>query len=89
MGGRGCGGRIRTDDLRVMSPTSYHCSTPLVIVANRRDGGRESVSAAGGDAGILNREAVAPGRHSPQSSPRGEGEARRRPGALDAAHGGS
>ena len=25
---RGCGGRIRTADLRVMSPTSYHCSTP-------------------------------------------------------------
>src|SRR5262245_30408430 len=24
----GCGGRIRTADLRVMSPTSYHCSTP-------------------------------------------------------------
>jgi hypothetical protein len=25
----GCGGRIRTDDLRVMSPTSCRCSTPL------------------------------------------------------------
>ena len=24
----GSGGRIRTGDLRVMSPTSYHCSTP-------------------------------------------------------------
>ena len=24
----GCGGRIWTCDLRVMSPTSYHCSTP-------------------------------------------------------------
>ena len=24
----GCGGRIWTNDLRVMSPTSYHCSTP-------------------------------------------------------------
>ena len=24
----GSGGRIRTNDLRVMSPTSYHCSTP-------------------------------------------------------------
>ena len=24
----GCGGWIRTNDLRVMSPTSYHCSTP-------------------------------------------------------------
>ena len=23
-----CGGRIRTADLRVMSPTSCHCSTP-------------------------------------------------------------
>ena len=23
-----CGGLIRTDDLWVMSPTSYHCSTP-------------------------------------------------------------
>ena len=23
-----CGGQIRTDDLRVMSPTSCHCSTP-------------------------------------------------------------
>ena len=34
--GRGCGGRIRTDDLRVMSPTSYHCSTPPAIVANPR-----------------------------------------------------
>ena len=27
--GSNCGGRIRTDDLRVMSPTSFHCSTPL------------------------------------------------------------
>ncbi len=27
-GGVGSGGRIRTGDLRVMSPTSYHCSTP-------------------------------------------------------------
>ena len=26
--GVGSGGRIRTCDLRVMSPTSYHCSTP-------------------------------------------------------------
>jgi hypothetical protein len=25
----GCGGRIRTSDLRVMSPTSCRCSTPL------------------------------------------------------------
>jgi hypothetical protein len=24
----GCGGWIRTNDLRVMSPTSFHCSTP-------------------------------------------------------------
>ena len=28
----GCGGRIRTDDLRVMSPPSYHCSTPQLHV---------------------------------------------------------
>ena len=27
-GGAGSGGRIRTGDLRVMSPTSCHCSTP-------------------------------------------------------------
>ena len=27
----GSGGRIRTSDLRVMSPTSYHCSTPRCI----------------------------------------------------------
>jgi len=26
-----CGGRTRTDDLWVMSPTSYHCSTPRYI----------------------------------------------------------
>ena len=24
----GCGGRTRTDDLRLMKPTSYRCSTP-------------------------------------------------------------
>jgi hypothetical protein len=28
----GCGGRIRTDDLRVMSPTSCRCSTPRLEV---------------------------------------------------------
>src|SRR5439155_2015996 len=28
LGSDGCGGRIRTDDLRVMSPTSCRCSTP-------------------------------------------------------------
>ena|SRR5690606_10972957 len=28
----GCGGRIRTDNLRVMSPTSYRCSTPRRLV---------------------------------------------------------
>ena len=27
----GCGGRIRTSDLRVMSPTSYPCSTPRYL----------------------------------------------------------
>ncbi len=26
-----CGGRIRTNDLWVMSPTSYHCSTPRCV----------------------------------------------------------
>ena len=30
----GSGGRIRTDDLRVMSPTSYHCSTPHSIISH-------------------------------------------------------
>src|SRR5579875_2747528 len=28
----GCGGRIRTDDLRVMSPTGCHCPTPRASV---------------------------------------------------------
>ena len=28
----GCGSRIRTNDLRVMSPTSYPCSTPRYFV---------------------------------------------------------
>ena len=27
-----CGGRIRTSDLWVMSPTSYHCSTPRFVI---------------------------------------------------------
>ena len=27
----GSGGRTRTCDLRVMSPTSYHCSTPQCL----------------------------------------------------------
>ncbi len=27
-----CGGRIRTYDLWVMSPTSYHCSTPRYLL---------------------------------------------------------
>ena len=27
------GGWIRTNDLRVMSPTSYHCSTPQSIIS--------------------------------------------------------
>jgi hypothetical protein len=31
----GCGGRIRTDDLRVMSPTSCRCSTPRLEVYPR------------------------------------------------------
>ncbi len=29
----GSGGRTRTCDLRVMSPTSYHCSTPQCLTA--------------------------------------------------------
>jgi hypothetical protein len=29
----GGGGRTRTYDLRVMSPTSYHCSTPRYIIS--------------------------------------------------------
>lgn len=37
--GLGCGGRIRTCDLRVMSPASYYCSTP--------QGGTASISARG------------------------------------------
>ena len=32
----GSGGRIRTDDLRVMSPTSYHCSTPHSLIPLRK-----------------------------------------------------
>ena len=31
----GCGGWIRTNDLRVMSPTSCHCSTPHTEYAVR------------------------------------------------------
>jgi hypothetical protein len=31
--GFGSGGGIRTPDLRVMSPTSYHCSTPRYVRA--------------------------------------------------------
>ena len=31
----GCGSRIRTNDLRVMSPTSYPCSTPRYLVYSR------------------------------------------------------
>ena len=31
-----CGGRIRTYDLWVMSPTSYHCSTPRYLFALQR-----------------------------------------------------
>ncbi len=30
----GSGGRIRTCDLRVMSPTSYHCSTPQRLLGS-------------------------------------------------------
>ena len=31
-----CGGPIRTNDLWVMSPTSYHCSTPRYWTAKIR-----------------------------------------------------
>ena len=30
-----CGDRTRTYDLWVMSPTSYHCSTPRLIVVQK------------------------------------------------------
>ena len=36
----GSGGRIRTDDLRVMSPTSYHCSTPHSLISSRKSGAK-------------------------------------------------
>src|SRR4026209_470698 len=37
----GCGGRIRTSDLRVMSPTSCRCSTPRpTILGTRPDRGK-------------------------------------------------
>ena len=32
----GCGRKIRTSDLRVMSPTSYPCSTPRYITPSQR-----------------------------------------------------
>ncbi len=38
-GGTGSGGRIRTSDLWVMSPTSCHCSTPRHDRARHTDGG--------------------------------------------------
>ena len=45
--GVGCGGRIRTDDLRVMSPTSCRCSTPRSkYTAGLRSAGR-GLSACG------------------------------------------
>ena len=40
----GCGGRIRTADLRVMSPTSYRCSTPRRLTVRE---GRRSVKHGG------------------------------------------
>src|ERR1035437_10473834 len=56
----GCGGWIRTNDLRVMSPTSCHCSTPRrkdsAPVLRQRCGGGSvmdcGVAAADGD-GLL------------------------------------
>jgi hypothetical protein len=38
----GCGGRIRTDDLRVMSPTSCRCSTPPAQYTAAFGGSRRS-----------------------------------------------
>ena len=35
----GCGGRIWTNDLRVMSPMSYHCSTPR----SKKNGGERGI----------------------------------------------
>ncbi len=37
VGVESCGGRIRTDDLRVMSPTSCRCSTPRFGLYPRLD----------------------------------------------------
>src|SRR5439155_26350124 len=34
----GCGGEIRTRDLRAMSPTSFHCSTPRPSSRTRETG---------------------------------------------------
>src|SRR5207247_1320815 len=41
----GCGGRIRTDDLRVMSPTSCRCSTPRLPVYPPPSGGPPATAA--------------------------------------------
>src|SRR5581483_10941510 len=67
----GSGGRIRTGDLRVMSPTSYHCSTPrrrgrhrpIVPAASRQYRRRWSVSRP-----CSGRERVGPprARHRPR-----------------------
>src|SRR3979411_74248 len=43
----GCGGRIRTDDLRVMSPTSCRCSTPRQQYTSGLPAARVSLSACG------------------------------------------
>ena len=40
----GCGGRIRTDDLRVMSPTSCRCSTPRSKYTAALKAGRRGLS---------------------------------------------
>ena len=34
---KSCGGKTRTYDLWVMSPTSYHCSTPRYSLQSFRD----------------------------------------------------
>ena len=36
-----CGGKTRTYDLWVMSPTSYHCSTPRCIIDSFPESHRE------------------------------------------------
>lgn len=60
----GSGGRIRTGDLRVMSPTSYHCSTPRRRHGPRRDGGAACAEGA-------RQRPIVPTAKPPVSSARG------------------